>query len=558
MNEYVADFETTTTNPNDCRVWAYGIAEIGNIGNFIYGTNINDFMSWCMHANNPIVYFHNLKFDSSFILNWLFQHGFHHAKTKKDVSHETFTTLISDTGQFYQVKVIFRKFQTKSITVTFKDSLKIIPLKVADIPKAYNIPLEKLEIEYDGDIPIGYQPSEKEIEYLKNDCIIVAKAIEIQHQQNLKRLTAGSNALNDFVLSFGKKNIERYFPKIPLEYDQEIRQSYKGGYTYVNDKFKSKDIGQGIVLDVNSLYPSVMYSCPMPYGEPVFFRGKYQKDKHYPLYIQCFKCCFELKPNYIPTVQIKGGIFVETEYLKDSGHEPVTLCMTSVDFEIFKTHYNYWDEEYIGGWKFMSYTGFFHNYIDKWIKIKNEATISGNTGMRTIAKLMLNSLYGKFATNPVAKSKWPYYENGIVKFSYSPPENRETLYIPVGTFITAWARYKTITGAQSVYERFLYCDTDSLHLIGTEIPKNLEIDNIKIGAWKHECTFTRARFLRAKTYIEEINGNLKVTCAGLPQKCHDQVTWENFHEGKEYLGKLMPKQVHGGIILKESSFKIKG
>lgn len=556
MGEYVADFETTT-NPIDCRVWAYGLIEIGNSINFIYGNNIDDFMRWCMAANNPTIYFHNLKFDSSFILNWLFQHGYKHARNQKEVSHETFTTLISDTLQFYQIKIFFRKYQTKSVTVTFKDSLKIIPLPVEEIPEAYNLSITKLEIEYDGDRPLHYNPTPKEIDYLKNDCLIVAQAIEIQHQQNLNKLTTGANALNDFILMFGKKNIERYFPKIPVEYDQEIRRSYKGGYTFVNEKYQNKDISEGIVLDVNSLYPSVMYYCPMPYGEPIFFHGKYQPDTHYSLFIQSFRCHFKLKPNHIPTIQVKGGRFVETEYLTESGDEPVVLCLTNVDFEIFKKHYNVWDEEYFGGWKFMSYTGFFKDYVDKWIEIKNEATITGNKGLRTIAKLMLNSLYGKFATNPKAHSKWPYYENGIVKFTLSPEEERKTLYIPIGTFITAWARHKTITSAQLLYDRFLYCDTDSLHLIGTDLPTNLEIDEVKLGAWKHESTFTKARYLRAKSYVEEIDGKLNVTCAGLPRKCHDQVTWENFHEGQEYLGKLLPKQVHGGIILEETTFKIK-
>ena len=39
---YVADFETTT-NIEDCRVWAWGLCEIGNISNFIYGNNISSF-----------------------------------------------------------------------------------------------------------------------------------------------------------------------------------------------------------------------------------------------------------------------------------------------------------------------------------------------------------------------------------------------------------------------------------------------------------------------------------------------------------------------------------
>ena len=90
------------------------------------------------------------------------------------------------------------------------------------------------------------------------------------------------------------------------------------------------------------------------------------------------------------------------------------------------------------------------------------------------------------------------------------------------------------------------------------MPDNIEIDNVKLGAWKHESTFTRAKFIRAKSYIEEIDGKLKVTCAGLPESCHKLVTWENFELGTEYFGKLQQKKVKGGIVLQETTFKLKG
>ena len=46
MKKFTADFETTT-DPNDCRVWAYAISEIGNLDNFQYGNSLDDFMAFC-------------------------------------------------------------------------------------------------------------------------------------------------------------------------------------------------------------------------------------------------------------------------------------------------------------------------------------------------------------------------------------------------------------------------------------------------------------------------------------------------------------------------------
>ena len=266
-----------------------------------------------------------------------------------------------------------------------------------------------------------------------------------------------------------------------------------------------------------------------------------------------------MKENHIPTIQLKNNLsFIPTQYLSSSGDEEVTMCLTSVDLKLFFEHYNVYNITYHSGWKFKSTTGLFKDYIDKWNKIKVESTINGNKAMRTLAKLMLNALYGKFALNPHVQSKHPYFEDDMVKYRLGEKETRDPIYIPVGTFITAWARYKTISSAQKVYDRFLYADTDSLHLIGTEIPAELEIDPVKLGAWKHESTFTRARFIRQKTYMEEIDGNINITCAGMPSKCYQHVTWDNFMKGSSFPGKLQFTHVKGGIVLKDIDFTIKG
>lgn len=552
---YTADFETTT-DPADCRVWAYGICEIGNPDNFQYGNSIDGFMEWAKKEKKVTTYFHNLKFDGEFILCWLFEHGFKLVVDRRDLTDNTFTTLISDKGQFYSMEICFKRQGKERESLTIYDSLKILPFSVAAIAKGFNLPISKLEIDYHETREKGHELTRQEIDYLRNDVDIVARALNTLFEQGLTKMTQGSNALYDYKQTVGTKNFNKWFP-IP-DYDSDIRQSYKGGFTYLNPKFKELDLSEGIVLDVNSLYPSVMYYQPLPYGEGIFFKGKYKPDKIYNLYVQMFTCQFELKPGYIPTIQLKNNLsFIPTQYLESSDGEDVTLCLTNVDLELFMEHYNVYNIEYHSGWKFKSTIGLFKDYIDKWNKVKMESTLNGNKAMRTLAKLMLNALYGKFALNPNVQSKLPWYDNGVIKYKLGEKETREPIYIPVGTFITAWARYKTISSAQKVYDRFVYADTDSLHLVGTEIPDMLEIDPVKLGAWKHESTFTRARFIRQKSYIEEIDGVLNITCAGMPDRCYQYVTWDNFHTGATYAGKLGMTHVNGGIVLKDIPFSIK-
>lgn len=348
------------------------------------------------------------------------------------------------------------------------------------------------------------------------------------------------------------------FPVLPLELDRAIRKSYRGGWTYCNPKIKNKSIGQGIVLDVNSLYPYVLYSKMLPTGLPLKFNGKYSDDKLYPLYVQRLRCRFTLKPDHLPTLQVKNNLrFSPTEYLTSDDGEPIELTLTNVDIRLFFDHYNVHVDEWLGGWKFRASDALFKPYIDKWMETK-AANKGRNKCMYMFAKLMLNALYGKFGLRPNTRQKYPYLkDDGSIGYRSGEEEVREPIYIPVATFTTAYARDITIRAAQSQYDRFAYADTDSLHLIGVDTPKNLEIHPTRLGAWDLEKQFKRAKFLHAKCYIEETVDSLDVTIAGLPEDATINVTWENFKPGATYKGKLLPSHVPGGICLKPIEFTIK-
>lgn len=313
-----------------------------------------------------------------------------------------------------------------------------------------------------------------------------------------------------------------------------------------------------------------MYYEKMPIGEPKFFEGKYEEDKVYDLYIQEFTCIFNIKKNKIPTIQIKNNaIFNDTEYLTTSGVEPVKLTLTNIDLKLFFEQYNVSEIEWLRGWKFRSKSGIFKDYIDKWIERKNNATLEGNSGQRTIAKLMLNSLYGKFATSLKAQSKNPFLdEDDIVHYALGNEEDKKGIYLPVGSFITAYARNKTIRTSQSIMDysykkygenKYIYSDTDSIHCLLDidELKQFCEIDKVKLGAWKHEGTFSKAKFVRQKCYIEEIEGKINITCAGMPKQCYKYVNFENFKTGLNVPGKLTFSHVKGGVILKETEYTIK-
>lgn len=541
-----------------------------------FGEDIDSFINYCSLINeSSSFYFHNLKFDGEFIIHYLLTHGFVHVNEKKlDVNQ--FSTIISDLNVFYCIKVKFKE----EVIISFFDSLKLLNFSVEEVAKAFNLSIKKLEIDYKAKREKGHKITDEEKEYLKHDVMIMSLALEKMFEMKITRMTIASNAMNFFKDTISKKRFEEWF-KPPL-YDKDLRQAYKGGFTYLNEIYRGKEVKEGIVLDVNSLYPSVMYYSPMPYGEGIYFDGKYVPDKLYNLYIQNITCQFRIKKDMIPTIQIKNNLsFVPTEYLLSSNGESINLTLTNVDLKLFLEHYDIYDVSYNWGWKYKSSTKIFKSYIDYWNELKVKATKEGNKPLRTIAKLMLNSLYGKFAASPEGRSKIPYLDNNIVKYKLSELEERTAYYLPISIFITSWARDRTIRSAQAVYHRFIYADTDSLHLEGTDIPENLLISDTELGKWKIESTFKRGKYLRQKCYIEDVvtpvdeiekfkkenpeclhlvskDSIINIVCAGMPKGCYKNVTWENFDYGSVFDGKLGVKHTDGGIVLVDTTFTIKG
>lgn len=541
-----------------------------------FGEDIASFINYCSLINeSSSFYFHNLKFDGEFIIHYLLTHGFVHVNEKK-LGVNQFSTIISDLNVFYCIKVKFKE----EVIISFFDSLKLLNFSVEEVAKAFNLSIKKLEIDYKAKREKGHKITDEEKEYLKHDVMIMSLALEKMFEMKITRMTIASNAMNFFKDTISKKRFEEWF-KPPL-YDKDLRQAYKGGFTYLNEIYRGKEVKEGIVLDVNSLYPSVMYYSPMPYGEGIYFDGKYVPDKLYNLYIQNITCQFRIKKDMIPTIQIKNNLsFVPTEYLSSSNGESINLTLTNVDLKLFLEHYDIYDVSYNWGWKYKSSTKIFKSYIDYWNELKVKATKEGNKPLRTIAKLMLNSLYGKFAASPEGRSKIPYLDNNIVKYKLSELEERTAYYLPISIFITSWARDKTIRSAQAVYHRFIYADTDSLHLEGTDIPENLLISDTELGKWKIESTFKRGKYLRQKCYIEDAvtpadeiekfkkenpeclhlvskDSIINIVCAGMPKGCYKNVTWENFDYGSVFDGKLGVKHTDGGIVLVDTTFTIKG
>ena len=381
-------------------------------------------------------------------------------------------------------------------------------------------------------------------------------------------MTNATDAMKEYKRIIGEKNFINLYPVLEKETDDFLRKSYRGGYCYVNPKFKNTNLGKIYCYDVKSMYLSVMVEKPLPHGIPIYYKGAYEDDKIYNLYIQRVKVCAELKEGHVPSIQTRGFLTIKLEYLTTTNGEMIELTLTCVDlFHLFED-YDVTDIEFIDGYKFKSAMNLFTDYIMYYFDKKETST----GAMKQLYKIFLNSLYGKFAMMTERSQATPKILDGTLNYDKGEIQIVDATYTAVASFITAWARDKLLTAISKNLDNFVYCDTDSIHLLAPakdiNIGKNLGQFNIEHGRYENgECItdINLGRYLGQKCYIicEVKNGNYveikKV--AGAPNKVKEQITMENFHYGfvsdATEFPKYRMKNVKGGVLLIPTSFTIK-
>lgn len=639
---FVGDFETTVYSGQDhTEVWASALVEIGSEDVQIFHSLPETFDYIKSLKCNLIIYYHNLKFDGGFWLPYLLNYeGYTQAVQKnsdaeldltqlkpKDMPNKSFIYSISDMGQWYTITI-----KVSGYVIEIRDSLKLLPFSVKRIGKSFGTKHQKLEMEYKGLRYAGCTITDEEKKYIANDVLVVKEALEIMFKEGHDKLTIGSCCLSEYKSLY--KDVYKYwFPdltKIELDAqrygapnaDAYIRKSYKGGWCYLVPAKARKRKHNGTTADVNSLYPSMMSSESgnrFPIGMPRFWKGTPPAciDASDIYYFIRIKTKFHLKKNRLPCIQIKGDArYRSTEWLTTSDivsydgkkkyhtyvsnnevHDTdVILTLTCTDYKLIQEQYELYDMEILDGCYFNSEIGIFDDYIEKYKKLKLEST----GALRELAKLFLNNLYGKMASN--TNSSWKYAftkEDKSIGFLPVLENNKKAGYIAVGSAITSYARNFTIRAAQANYyganERgFIYADTDSIHcdLLPEEI-KGIVPHDKNFCCWKLETQWDVGWFVRQKTYIEHVTGEncvpieqpyYNIKCAGMPDTCKDlfvksmtgyQLTGnekyteeqkefistkrdlEDFDIGLRIYGKLMPKRVRGGIILQEDYYTMR-
>ena len=418
-------------------------------------------------------------------------------------------------------------------------------------------------LSYENFVPIDEEMIESD--FCENCSFIEGMLLSVNMMRELGCTgnTVSSSATSIWRGGFNKYDVSSLFPSpTDKEYDF-IRNSYHGGWCYVNRQGK---VGKGIVLDVNSLYPYVMESSNLPVGKGKYFKGcpkKLWRERDKFGYYARIRCRFVIKEDYIPFIRIQNsdrynpeevlltsdvwnsadGCFERYE-VDEWGelHEiKAELTLWKDELELFFEHYNVEDLEFVDGYKYNLWNGVFKNYVNRFRDMKENAK---NKSERRIAKILMNSLSGNLAKNIKRESVYFLEENvdkimrkcnddasdNIVKAiqecgNVVKTMSRSHSYITIGAAITSIAMCITVKAAQANYKHFLYSDTDSLHLdCDVDEVVGLRIDDKELGAWKVEHRFKRASYIQQKVYfIDDVVEGAILKWAGMKDESRKQV-----------------------------------
>lgn len=381
-----------------------------------------------------------------------------------------------------------------------RDSYAIFPIPLA----AY----KKDEIDYTH-FEVGNRERYKSdiLHYLSKDCEYLFELVSAYTARFGRKLTVGGTAMSEL-----KKH--HNVPSTNDDYDTTFRPFYYGGRVecfesgVIIGKFKS--------YDVNSMYPHVMSTMFHPDGpghvvwddgRMLDMDGNIDGDHRIPYFVKWIGDNL----GAVPT-RAKDGLDFNVEFgefLTPSHEFKAALSIDAIHVQSISKVF-----------EFTNYTKY-SDFVDTHMADKIAASESGDAVGKIMAKLMLNSAYGKFGQNPrkfkdykivsagsITKTDlalgWDLFADyGEFEIWELPNPGDKFLNVATAASITSGARAALMLALNKA-ERPLYCDTDSI------ICENLDVDthDTKLGAWKLESAIDRIAIAGKKLYVSYLNGDI--------------------------------------------------
>lgn len=419
----------------------------------------------------------------------------------------------------------------------------------------------------------------------------IAKLLEKQEKnEEEKQKIADFFGLELPSVDFSKLKLEEKIDKyhhneIVASMNRETRAALRGGISYPNPTYKGVLMKCVAVLDVNSLYPYI----PLEYEIPNRYVGSSRelephRSKYYVAVISKLKAT--LKDGYHPSMKRN------TRYARDFLYEKEldwtnrvkdgfnNTALTSVDLDWLYECYEVHEIEYEEVFYYEADAWFqkaVRAHIRKWQKEKIRCEEEGDTLGREIAKMMLNTLWGR----------WGMTDKQVKRGGLKVDISDRTSNLVSASFTTAYARVYLNKMMNELGDCLIYTDTDSVHFHMTgkfsskeKVEKHFgeAIHSSEFGkwSWDGEGIYRRGRYLKPKTYAlesyekwseedyrkgkcpKDFVGEYKVyaTVAGGSKKSVRVKKLEDFHKGAQFWQLKNSELEDGRIVLQEAPFTL--
>jgi DNA polymerase type B, organellar and viral len=430
---------------------------------------------------------------------------------------------------------------------------------------------------------------EETIKYCESDCISLYQII-LKFSNMIFELfkinihnysTLSSLAFGIFRTHFLRKN---EIPQLSGQIENDLRQSYTGGAVdmYIPRIKKGDKI---YCYDVNSLYPFVMKEFDMPTGKPILFYGDIRKVDQEAF---GFFYCKIIAPDNLkhPILQTHVKVNKEIRTVAPLGSWEDMIFSEEMD-NAKKYGYKF---EILWGYKFER-KNIFNGYVTALYELRLKFPKSNPLNL--VAKLLLNSLYGRFGmidsfpnitifkNLKTFKSWFNIHNEDVISFNElgdrvlvkhrSELQNQQTeLYgtlethnisIAIASAITAYARIHMSQFKNNPKINLYYTDTDSIYT-DSDIDESFISDTI-LGKLKIEHICKKAIFLSPKVYcLETIDKEFIYKVKGLKHEI--ELTMKDFKNLlckdafiEKFKTKWMKNLSKGQIKLLESIYTLK-
>lgn len=523
-------FDIETTNDDTSRTaymyhWQFAFGD-----DLCIGRTWDSFFSYLYNLTSIynqariMVFIHNMSFEMSFLLPQIYERGLLQSVFAKE------------SGVPLEVRL--------TNGIIFRDSAALTNMSLKDLAKKYT-KTQKLVGDPDNNIPdFDYsiprnsktKLTEHELEYCKNDVIILKEYAELLHEEYTKHgkvipMTSTGivrqyvkNQIKPSRRRFVQAEISKLFPQDPERYWFTMKWIFRGGFTHAqtaacdvdynidqigpDDNRHKKSIVES--YDLTSAYPSMMLSrlypmTPFIEYDPDMFEELLKDplnaiiitatfyDIHATGYhvIESRSKILEFAPNSI----FENGRLADSQY--------ITVALTDVDYHIYEKFYK-WDHVEIHQlsaarkYELPKYIteSIFYFYSEK-KRLKKELTDMEEagaapddpeyirlSGLYQNSKARLNSIYGMMVAR-VNLYEWLYNERGYYKQPIFKKDGSEKTYNDIireqilspywGIYCTAYCREQILSAITLCGEKALYSDTDSVKCLPgvSEIFNNL-------------------------------------------------------------------------------------